>query len=118
MDYWPGFVDALSTILLAIMFLLSVFVLAQYILTQEVTSKDDELNELYAKINELTSLFSLEQSAKQDLQDSLVTLQANLDVSEKEKSRLQDLFNEKQGASIAASGRFGQACSRIGALSF
>ncbi|MEP2945544.1 MAG: peptidoglycan-binding protein, partial [Lentilitoribacter sp.] len=31
-DYWPGFVDALSTLLLAIMFLLSVFVLAQFFL--------------------------------------------------------------------------------------
>ena len=31
-DYWPGFVDALSTLLLSIMFLLSVFVLAQYLL--------------------------------------------------------------------------------------
>ena len=32
-DYWPGFVDALSTLLLAIMFLLSVFVLAQFLLS-------------------------------------------------------------------------------------
>ena len=31
-DYWPGFVDALSTLLLAIMFLLTVFVLAQFLL--------------------------------------------------------------------------------------
>ena len=30
-DYWPGFVDALSTLLLAIMFLLTVFVVAQFI---------------------------------------------------------------------------------------
>ena len=32
-DYWPGFVDALSTLLLAIMFLLTVFVIGQFILT-------------------------------------------------------------------------------------
>ena len=36
-DYWPGFVDALSTLLLAIMFLLSVFVLAQFLLSREIT---------------------------------------------------------------------------------
>ena len=34
-DYWPGFVDALSTLLLAIIFLLSVFVIAQFLLSQE-----------------------------------------------------------------------------------
>ena len=36
-DYWPGFVDALSTLLLSIMFLLSVFVIAQYLLSREVS---------------------------------------------------------------------------------
>lgn len=36
-DYWPGFVDALSTLLLTFMFLLSVFVLAQFLLTREIS---------------------------------------------------------------------------------
>ncbi|RVA18881.1 peptidoglycan-binding protein, partial [Mesorhizobium sp. M7A.F.Ca.CA.004.11.2.1] len=39
-DYWPGFVDALSTLLLAIMFLLTVFVLAQFLLGREISGKD------------------------------------------------------------------------------
>ena len=59
-DYWPGFVDALSTLLLAIMFLLSVFVLAQFLLSQEITGKDEVLNRLNSQINELTRLLSLE----------------------------------------------------------
>ncbi|MEO0919607.1 MAG: peptidoglycan-binding protein, partial [Pseudomonadota bacterium] len=53
-DYWPGFVDALSTLLLAIMFLLSVFVLAQFLLSREVSTQDEVLNRLNARINELT----------------------------------------------------------------
>ncbi|MEL6946697.1 MAG: peptidoglycan-binding protein, partial [Pseudomonadota bacterium] len=64
-DYWPGFVDALSTLLLAIMFLLSVFVLAQFLLSQEITGKDTVLSRLNSQINELTALLALEQSAKQ-----------------------------------------------------
>ena len=40
-NYWPGFVDALSTMLLVIIFLLSVFMLAQFFLSREVTGKDD-----------------------------------------------------------------------------
>ena len=61
-DYWPGFVDALSTLLLAIMFLLSVFVLAQFLLSREITGKDEVLNRLNSQINELTQLLSLERS--------------------------------------------------------
>ncbi len=61
-DYWPGFVDALSTLLLAIMFLLTVFVLAQFFLSREISGKDDVLNRLTSQINELTQLLALEKS--------------------------------------------------------
>ena len=61
-DYWPGFVDALSTLLLSIMFLLSVFVLAQYLLSQELSGKDDVLDRLNSQISELTSLMAMEPS--------------------------------------------------------
>ena len=44
-NYWPGFVDALSTMLLVIIFLLSVFMLAQFFLSREVTGKDEALVE-------------------------------------------------------------------------
>ena len=40
-SYWPGFVDALSTMLLAITFMLSVFMLGQFFLAQEITSPGD-----------------------------------------------------------------------------
>ena len=39
-DYWPGFVDALSTLLLGIIFLLTVFVVVQFFLSQEVAGKE------------------------------------------------------------------------------
>ena len=101
-DYWPGFVDALSTLLLAIMFLLSVFVLAQFLLSQEITGKDAVLNRLNSQIDELTSLLALEQSSKQDVQDTLANLSANLQDSESEKSRLQALLSSDSGASQKA----------------
>ncbi len=70
-DYWPGFVDALSTLLLAIMFLLTVFVVAQFILGREISGKDEVLNRLNSQIAELTQLLALEKSGKQDLEDTL-----------------------------------------------
>ena len=54
-NYWPGFVDALSTMLLVIIFLLSVFMLAQFFLAREVTGKDTALAKLNQQIEELTS---------------------------------------------------------------
>ncbi|HWE79279.1 MAG TPA: peptidoglycan-binding protein, partial [Pseudolabrys sp.] len=49
MNYWPGFVDALSTLLLGIIFLLTVFVVVQFYLQQEVAGKDTALTKLNAQ---------------------------------------------------------------------
>ncbi|MBZ9603740.1 peptidoglycan -binding protein [Phyllobacterium chamaecytisi] len=104
-DYWPGFVDALSTLLLSIMFLLSVFVLAQFLLSQEITGKDAVLNRLNSQINELTQLLSLEQGNKQDLEDTIANLQASLTSAQNEQSRLQSLLSQGAGAGAAAEGK-------------
>src|SRR5690606_40638027 len=92
-DYWPGFVDALSTLLLAIMFLLTVFVLAQFFLSREISGKDDVLSRLTSQINELTQLPALEKSGKQDLEDALANLQASLAQPESDRTRLQQLLD-------------------------
>lgn len=104
-DYWPGFVDALSTLLLAIMFLLSVFVLAQFLLSREVAGKDEVLNRLNAQINELTQLLALERGNTQDAQDSLASLQASLDAALNERSRLERMLSDGAGAGAAAESR-------------
>jgi chemotaxis protein MotB len=109
-DYWPGFVDALSTLLLAIMFLLSVFVLAQFLLSREVAGKDEVLNRLNSQINELTQLLAMERSNSQDSQDQVANLQASLETVEAERTRLEELLSRGAGADAAAS-------ERIGALS-
>ena len=89
-DYWPGFVDALSTLLLAIMFLLSVFVLAQFLLSREISGQDEALNRLNSQINELTQLLALERSNSQDLEDSLANLRASLSSAEDDRAEARD----------------------------
>ena len=106
-DYWPGFVDALSTLLLAIMFLLSVFVLAQFLLSREISGRDEVLARLNSQINELTQLLALEQGSTQDAQDSVANLQASLNAAESERSRLQQLLDQGAGADSAANARIG-----------
>src|SRR5690606_4492362 len=101
-DYWPGFVDALSTLLLAIMFLLSVFVLAQFLLSREISGKDEVLARLNSQINELTQLLALEKSTTQDAQDQLANLHASLTTAESERTRLQQLLTQGAGADAEA----------------
>ncbi len=114
-DYWPGFVDALSTLLLAVMFLLSVFVLAQFLLSREITGKDEVLNRLNAQIDELTSLLALERTGKQDMEDNLATLQASLGEAESERSRLQRLLEAGSGATTEQEQRIGALSSELDA---
>lgn len=106
-DYWPGFVDALSTLLLAIMFLLSVFVIAQFLLSREISGRDEVLSRLNSQINELTQLLALEESGKQDLEDALANMQATLSDAESERSRLQDLLARGAGATSVADEQIG-----------
>ncbi|MDP3899402.1 MAG: peptidoglycan -binding protein [Mesorhizobium sp.] len=112
-DYWPGFVDALSTLLLAIMFLLSVFVLAQFLLSREISGKDEVLNRLNSQINELTSLLALERTTTQDTQDSLANLQASLEFAESERTRLEELLARGAGSGAAASAQIGQLTGQL-----
>jgi chemotaxis protein MotB len=88
-DYWPGFVDALSTMLLVIVFLLSVFMLAQFFLAREVSGKDTVLDKLNKQIAELTSLLAMERSGKADVESNLAALQASLDTAQQDKAKLQ-----------------------------
>ena len=113
LNYWPGFVDALATLLLAIMFLLSVFVIAQFLLSQEITGKDAVLNRLNSQIDELTSLLALEQSSKQDAEDTLANMQSSLGQSERERSRLQEMLSAGSGASDEANQAIGKLSTTL-----
>jgi len=112
-DYWPGFVDALSTLLLAFMFLLTVFVLAQALLSREISGKDEALNRLNTQINELTELLALERTGKQDMEDQLLDLLASLEASEQEKSRLKTLLEAGTGAGQAAERQLGEVSGQL-----
>ena len=79
MNYWPGFVDALSTLILSIIFLLTVFMVAQFFLSQEVVGKDTALSRLNAEISRLSQLLSLEQTGKANLEDQVAQLRLRKD---------------------------------------
>ncbi len=104
-DYWPGFVDALSTMLLTMIFLLSVFMLAQFFLSRDISGKDNALLKLNRQIDELTSLLALERAGKADSQSSLNALTATLDSAQRDKLRLEALMAQNAAAAGAAGGQ-------------
>src|ERR1700741_140119 len=104
-NYWPGFVDALSTLVLSIVFLLSVFLVVQFFLSQEVSGKDKALMQLNAKIAELNDLLSLEKLGKINLEDALTQVRAGLAAAESERDRVKGLYEGLASAGSDAAGR-------------
>jgi len=102
MNYWPGFVDALSTLLLGIIFLLTVYVVVQFFLTQQITGKDTALTRLNAQIAQLSELLSLEKSGKASIEEELTQLRANLAAAENDRDRFKGLY---EGAGGDAQGK-------------
>src|SRR5882757_1202792 len=105
-NYWPGFVDALSTLVLSIVFLLSVFLVVQFFLSQEVTGKDKALEALNAKVAQLNDLLSLEKLSGLNLSDQLSQVRAGLATAEAD--RVKGLYEDLAGAGSDAAGRASQ----------
>jgi chemotaxis protein MotB len=115
-DYWPGFVDALSTLVLGIIFLLTVFVVVQFFLSQEVAGKDTALTRLNAQIAQLTDLLSLEKTGKVDLEEEIARMRASLAGAENERDRLR--ASTENGSSTAiVQGQLSEAQGKISELS-
>ena len=102
MDYWPGFVDALSTLLLAIIFVLSIFVMGQFLLSQEIAGRDTALQRLNRQILELNDLLALERSGRKSLEDSLALANATLGALEIDKRKLEGALSSGGAAAAAA----------------
>ncbi|GLQ11798.1 hypothetical protein GCM10007913_37300 [Devosia yakushimensis] len=87
-NYWPGFVDALSSLLLVIIFLLSLFMLTQFFLGQELQGRDTALSRLNSQIAELTDLLQLERANSDDLTSQIANLTATLATAQSDNAEL------------------------------
>lgn len=91
-NFWPGYVDILSTLLLVVTFLMSLFMLTQFFVSQESSGKDTALRRLTSQIAQLTELLSLERGGKKSIEEDLAALQASLATTETERGRLAGLL--------------------------
>jgi chemotaxis protein MotB len=112
-DYWPGFVDALSTLILSIIFILTVFAIVQFFLSQEMTGKDTALSRLSAQIAQLREMLSLEQTGKLSLEEQIAQLRASLTASEGERDRYKGLYEELGSGAATAQGRITELSTQI-----
>ncbi|MCP5368008.1 MAG: peptidoglycan -binding protein [Hyphomicrobiales bacterium] len=78
---WPGFVDALATMLMVIIFVLMIFVLAQFFLGEALTGRDQALQRLQDQVGELAELLALERRANSDLRLNVAQLSEELQAS-------------------------------------
>src|SRR5271156_5724465 len=113
MNYWPGFVDALSTLILSIIFLLTVFMVAQFFLSQEVAGKDTALARLNAQISRLSDLLSLERTGKGSLEEQIAQLHASLSTAEGEREKLRGAAEGAQTNNDAGKAEVGKLNSQL-----
>jgi len=104
-NYWPGFVDMLSTLLLVVIFLMVLFMLTNFIITQAASGKDTMLSRLNRQLSQLTELLALERSKKESVEDSLAALHATLLDKDKETHRLSGLLGAAGGKTEGAEDR-------------
>lgn len=80
-DHWPGFVDALATLLLVVVFLLSLFIAAQFTLGRALSSRDAQLDSARSRLAELADMLALEKARTSDARDQIARLMVTLQES-------------------------------------
>ncbi|MES2607846.1 MAG: peptidoglycan-binding protein [Pseudomonadota bacterium] len=97
-DIWPGFVDALATVLMVIIFVLMTFVIAQLYLTDALTDKEENVSVLERKVHELTSILSTERESKENLSKKKEQLDELLSDLNKRLAKLNEDLDSKKDA--------------------
>ena len=100
---WPGYVDALSTLLMVIIFVLLVFVLAQAFLSVALSGRDRALDRLNHQVAELSDMLSLEKGRSADLRLSITQLSHEVQTADSER----DSLTQQLGALRAEAARVG-----------
>ena len=100
-DYWPGFVDVLSTLLLVITFMLSIFMLGQFYLGQQLNSRDATIDALQQRIAALANQLGLAEKAETDLKIEMDRLRATLAEKDRQVAEAAAAKAELEGKTVA-----------------
>lgn len=92
LEFWPGFVDALATLLIVIVFLVMVFVLAQFFMGQAISGRDQQLKQLSEQLTLITDQLGHEKTTGAELRARLATLTGDLQQAQSDRDRAQALL--------------------------
>ena len=93
-DIWPGWVDALSTLLIIIIFVLLVFVVGQFYLGQALSGRDQALSALNKQMAQVGDMLNMERKARADLELSVGRLTSDLQSANQQLEVLGQLKTE------------------------
>jgi chemotaxis protein MotB len=93
-DFWPGFVDALSALLMVLVFLLMVFSIGQFVLSDAISGRDKALTQLNLELAALASALSMEQTARTQALSQIEELSASLARTEGDRDALRLRLDE------------------------
>jgi chemotaxis protein MotB len=111
---WPGFVDALATLLMVIIFVLLVFVLIQVNLAYRVAGQDATMNDMRAQILDLGELLNIERKATADLTAELASITTQLASATKERDTLAAQLSQSRDARDAIAAQLAEATTTLG----
>jgi len=115
-DIWPGFVDALSQLVMVIVFVLLVFTAGQFYLTDALSGRDVQLQRLARQVDQLANMLSMAQSGNTDLQSKLNSLTQQLAAANQALAAARDQNAQSEERATAAQTTVDQLNQNIAAL--
>jgi len=91
---WPGYVDALSALLMVVIFVVLIFTLTQFLLSEILSGKESELMSLHRRMDELVELLGLEKERNEVLTTEIASLSGIIKDITQEKESLSSRFSE------------------------
>ena len=91
---WPGFVDAMTGLLLVLMFVLTIFMVVQFVLRETITGQENELNLLSAEIAAIAEALGLEQEKVSALNGEVGALTSTLSDTQAELMAQANLIDQ------------------------
>jgi len=101
-NIWPGFVDALATVLLAFVFVLLLFVVAQLFMSTQLTDRNRALEALQAELSEMADALALSRGQQEQLEDEVSNLYAELHATLSQRDQAQADLSLSEEALAAA----------------
>ena len=98
---WPGYVDALSALLMVVIFVLLIFTFSQFILSYILSGQNRELESLHTQIAEITELLGLERERNEKMGHQIATLSTQIEMLTLDRTRLRGQVAELTSQNVA-----------------